>query len=377
VEDSPEIEVDPQSGVAGQQAFTIKEDDNLGGGMLQICGPVGVGCLDPFEFSGEDSYTPMVPENYTAPLCVDDDGGCWASDTVAFSATAAAPPAAPSLSCSPSTVTRGDTVTCTVSNTAAGNITSWQFDGGNATVIGPSKTLTWSGPMVVSGTVTVRVNSLSFMAQSDITVNPRSWHIDPANPTQVQGNTLADASGTTVLTLAVPPLVPPDLGYSYWVETPLQYTWTTLSAGPNAGFTYYSSPLTFGNFWFHYVVNTDLANKSSVFSLHQCGATGFISWSDLYAQTQRHEYNSAAQSHWAFYMISWNNNNPGDYYEASVALPNADVAQFNTVSTNAIQDLIALINMNGSLEPYAVNKSEAGIFLGNINFGPNYATCGN
>ena len=124
--------------------------------------------------------------------------------------------------------------------------------------------------------------------------------------------------------------------------------------------------------------------------MHQCGLTvptdpapnpsGIISWVNLLTETKRHEYNSPvptpAQSHWAEYSISMNKsqNNPGDYVESQVALPNAS----GGLNSNTIAGITSRLNQilaDTSVEPFYVNQDDTGQLLGNINYGPNYTTC--
>ena len=294
--------------------------------------------------------------------------------------TVLAPPPPPTLSCTPTTngiptVTRGGTLTCTVSDTAVANISSWQFTGGGATVNGPAGTLTWSGTMVVGGTVAVFLNSGPSLQQG-VTVNPRSWHTQPASPTQVDNGQLT-VNGQTV-TLPVPPAPSGDdagLGKSGWGAPYQRSNAITISGGPNAGFTYYASPLNFTSFFFQYIINPDLLNQNSVFSQHQCGSNGFILWSDLLAQTRRHEYNSQTESHWVFYANSMNQNNPGDYVEGRFAIPGFDLVRFGTDTGQGVVDRFDQITADAAQEPYPINYNEAGTPLGNINYGPDYARC--
>jgi hypothetical protein len=130
---------------------------------------------------------------------------------------------------------------------------------------------------------------------------------------------------------------------------------------------------------FGYIINPDLANQNSLFSKSQCGDSGWISWSNLDTQTIRHEYNSATQSHyaewWNAIASSSGNNNMGSLLEAYIGIVGENLQQVasdlnrmnSTTSTN--------INNAAAVEPYPVNFSETGQFLGNINYGPNYASC--
>lgn len=144
----------------------------------------------------------------------------------------------------------------------------------------------------------------------------------------------------------------------------------------NHGYAYFASPLTMSPFDFRYTINPDLENSGSVFSQHQCGSGGFISWSNLITQTRRHEFNSTTQSHHAFYSNAMNSSarNPGDFVESRLAPPGANLADFDGATQNGLATRYAQIFTVTNVEPFAVNESETGIFLGNINFEP-YVPC--
>jgi hypothetical protein len=79
-----------------------------------------------------------------------------------------------SLTCSPSTVSWGSSVNCTVSGASASQVTQWTFSAPGIAVNGPSGTTTWSDPMVASGTVKAVAMGVS-LTQS-VTVN-RAVHL--------------------------------------------------------------------------------------------------------------------------------------------------------------------------------------------------------
>jgi len=80
------------------------------------------------------------------------------------------------------------------------------------------------------------------------------------------------------------------------------------------------------------------------------------------------------QSHYAFYSNSLSSNNLGDYLESQIAAPAADLDQFATNTQSGISSRLNTIQSATAVEPYPVNYSEAGSFLGNINYTP-YAIC--
>jgi hypothetical protein len=121
---------------------------------------------------------------------------------------------------------------------------------------------------------------------------------------------------------------------------------------------------------------SDLQSSTSQFSTHQWGACGYISWSNLLTQTNRHEFNSSTQSHYGFYTVSINSsaNNPGDFFEQQVAPPGADLNAFANAARSGLNSRYTQIVVATSVEPFPVNDSETGTLLGNINYAP-YATC--
>jgi hypothetical protein len=270
---------------------------------------------------------------------------------------------APALSCTQS-VMRGGTLTCQVSGVAASRVTGWQLSGGGSNVQGQSGTLKWDGKMVVSGTVSVTVTGAGSLSQ-EVSVTARNWHLNVPDP-------VPDPS----ISLAVPPRVPLDLGLTVWHWGDYNYSYDTIDGGPNSGFTYFTSQFVPSDLRFTYSINSDLATPASVFSQHQCGgASGWISWSDLHTQTKRHEYDSSTQSHWAFYRNSMEEQDMGGYVESRTARPGSSVQTFISDTLNELRAREGQINTEEAKEPNEVNVSESGTFLGNINFGPNYATC--
>jgi hypothetical protein len=129
--------------------------------------------------------------------------------------------------------------------------------------------------------------------------------------------------------------------------------------------------------YFHYEINPDLLNSTSVFSQHQCGSSGFISWSNLYTQTIRHE-SGATGSHYSEYLTAFTANNPGTYFEAQVANPAANAQTFFANVRAQINSSYTSIGTAAGQENIPpVNYSQANVFLGNINYPINggYTPC--
>lgn len=198
-----------------------------------------------------------------------------------------------------------------------------------------------------------------------INVAPRSgWTTQPAMPVQVPNGTF--------ITLNVPPLTFADTG-SFLQNLLYFYTPSQVAGGPNSGFMLVNSasPTVLTA---RYQINPDLEDPNSIFSQAQCGRNGFIAWNDLLTQTRRHEYNSTTQSHWAFYANSLAANNPGDFLESLVLPPPTTTDVFVTNANTGFLSRQAAISAATAVQPFGVNESVTGQFLGNVNFPP-YATC--
>lgn len=292
------------------------------------------------------------------------------------------------VSCSPSSlpitfVARGGSVVCTATGPSGSTFSGWKFTDGSNTVKGTGTSSTWSGVMVTSGTVSVTVTSKgqATIVSTQIVVTPRSWHTKPATPTEVPNKTFYDLpeppqptqtqSGTESGT-----------GESHFDLLDFTMQPTSISDnGPNNGYTYFTS-LNFGTFDYMYEISPDLENTTSAFYRAQCGdhptnPDGYISGVNLLTQTNRHEWNSSTQSHYAFYSDTLNKNNPGDLVESQVAPPGANVQNFTNTTVNAVQSDITAVYNHFQVQPFAVNQSETGGYLGKINYEVNgrYATC--
>ncbi len=327
------------------------------------------------------NFAPISPT--TGNICV-ESGAPPPSCPTGYTPVASAPANVGTLGCTPSSVTRGSNVTCSVSGAPTGaTFSNWKFtDSSNNIVAGSGSTNSWSGTMVTSGTVSVSVavGGNSTPLSASVTVNNRNWHTGPA--------TAGEVANGTLITLPVPPQNTGDdagLGYFKWhyvLNSGPQYS-TINDNGPNQGYTYWPSNQIFSTWNFQYEINPDLENTGSTFYQSQCGnynattnPNGFVSGSNLLAQTNRHEWNSSTVSHYAFYSISLNSssNNPGDFLEQQIAPPAANLNNFATNSNSGITSRLSTVTSDSQLEPYPVNDDAAGNFLGNINYAP-YTSC--
>ena len=331
----------------------------------------GIATVTAYHAQGVAAGRTMARATATIP---NGDGGVPKSPCRKVDQEADAPVPVAGLSCTAS-VTRGGTATCTASGASGSTFSNWRFtDGSGNTVMGSGTSSTWSGVMVTSGTVSVTVTSSGGSATptAQVTVTARNWQTSPASAAPVPNGTF--------YTLPVPQQpTGTDAGLGEFNENssdPGTSNSTIIGGnGPNTGYAYFATQLSISTL-FQYEINPDLQSSTSQFSTHQWGACGFISWSNLLTQTNRHEFNSSTQSHYAFYTtsISSSANNPGAFFEQQVAPPGADLNAFANAARSGLNSRYAQIFAATSVEPFPVNDSETGTFLGNINYAP-YATC--
>jgi hypothetical protein len=153
--------------------------------------------------------------------------------------------------------------------------------------------------------------------------------------------------------------------------------------GPNNGFSYVTSVsnqsgnATTGYF---YVISPDLQNTSSAFYKAQCGnynaqtnPNGFISGSNLLADTTRHE-SGIIQSHYENYVVAQNapSDNLGTVAEGMTGLENAQTLANNVTAT--LNQNVQSIQSATQVEPCSVQQDSNCNFQGYINFSP-YQSC--
>ncbi|HKW17787.1 MAG TPA: hypothetical protein VJO35_09790 [Terriglobales bacterium] len=296
-----------------------------------------------------------------------------------------------SLTCSPSTVTRSGSVTCTAVGPSGSTFSNWKFSDGTNTVNGSGTNSTWSGAIVTSGTVSVTITSSGQRAypSASITVNGRSnFAFTAVNPTQQAGNSITCYDGSTT-TLVSPPNSTSVEGASC-ANQAFGFTTTQVSDnGPNNGYQYVStvsnsdgtSPTQFP-----FIVVTDLLSTSTFYNA-QCGTyastntSGLIAGSQLNQDVFDHEQGSVL-SHWTEYRDAQNDNgnNVGTAMDNTVGAPGTGTSAYNDAVSNAAKAAISRILTAGENEPCggSPNKdsSQSCAFCGNINYSP-YQSCGN
>ena len=282
-----------------------------------------------------------------------------------------------SLACS--NVTRGQSTTCSVSfvgvpTGSAAEAKNWEFTAGATKVErGATSSLTWTGTAVVEGTVSAEVyldGASKGRISAALSVTGRNWATAPVIASKV--------SNGTFLLLPVPPQPTggdSGLGYS---EAQLGHgegmAASVISSGPNAGYVFYQSSLQYNVHSYRYQINPDLENPNSAFSTHQCGnysassGVGFISHSNLLTHTNRHEWNSATQSHYAFYKSGLATNDPQKYLEGRIGLPGANLTEFNATTGEGLQAAYNQILAAFQVHPFPVNHNEVNQFWGDINY---------
>ncbi len=295
------------------------------------------------------------------------------------------------LTCTPNSVTRGGSVTCSVSGQAPGStFSNWQFkDSSGNTVTGSGTSSSWSGVVVTSGTVSVKVTSGSATStpSATITVTPRSGFAFTAAAASKRANPYS--AGACNISVPTSPAAGNALGYSCLDQQFSQTPYLIGDSGPNNGFRYvYSASSSYNNVptTFNYIIAGYLDDSSSEFAGKQCGnydpntKTGFISYTQLKSNTYEHESGNTT-GHYATYKQTQDNstNNVGAALEAVVGPPgqseadfdqqasNAAVAKGNTIRSAAFPTPENFCNSDVRYDP-------ACSFKGNINW-PVYVNC--
>lgn len=300
------------------------------------------------------------------------------------------------LDCSNIAPTRGDSTTCTVSHFPQGATFKWEFDGNDGGVVKKtSNSNQWSGVIVESGTVNVQVIKADGSAVKTnpspvtLTVSARTggqWQMSNPTPTSVPNGGVKDNTGRSI-TLPTPPQPGPNCGTSPnesgtgcsgFSVGGGRFTTKPVNGGPNTGYQYLDVPLSMtvaDGFFYNYELNPDLENTQSTFYLAQCGdfpqnPGGFISGADLRTQNARHEYAGAQQSHYAFFISTFPPHDLEVFFEQQVMTVGNDPTAFAADVSSKLKDRITAIiaDTNAKGEPAAVNNTEAGQPLGNINY---------
>jgi hypothetical protein len=250
------------------------------------------------------------------------------------------------LSCSPSSVTRGSSTTCTVNNPPSGaTFSNWQFkDSSNNTVSGSGTSTSWSGVVATSGTVSVKVTSgnRAPILTAPITVTARSGLAFTAAGASKRTNPYS--AGACNISVPTSPAAGNALGYSCLDQQFSQTPYLIGDNGPNKGFRYvYSASSSYNSVptTFNFIIASYLDDSGSEFAQKQCGNynpntnTGFISYTQLKSNTYEHESGNTT-GHYATYKPTQDNsaNNVGVALEAVVGPPGQSEADFNQQASN-------------------------------------------
>jgi hypothetical protein len=300
----------------------------------------------------------------------------------------------PVFSCSTS-VTRGGTAQCQITCgggacSSAITASGWKFkDGGGNTVKRTTNTtsLSWSGVMVESGTVSVTVGGEAAPRTASITVNPRSgFTFNAVSPTQTAGNSITCYNGDNT-TLASPPNSTSFNGASC-ADLAFSFDDSVISDnGPNNGYRYVASvSSTSGSqqTQFPFIIVTDLLSATTFYNA-QCGtysssdSSGFIAGSRLKQNVFDHEQGSVL-SHWTEYRDAQNNssNNVGTVLEAMTGPPGTAQTTYQdnlkTAGQNAQNRIVAAAGNELCNADPTQDTSQSCAKCGSINYSP-YQQC--
>lgn len=296
----------------------------------------------------------------------------------AFAGPGPCPEPPPVLSCSPTTVTRGGTINCSLNTVPAG--AQWSFTGPNGTnVAGPSGVGQWGGTMAIGGTITVAFTNYPSQTAT-ITVNNRSgFGTSAASSSRVANGTQEPNCSS----LSVPD--PPQSGGILGVSCPQlpgqSWNTQTIGGGPNQGYTYLTS-LTYSEGFF-YTITPQLLSTGSAFYTAQCGnynpttnPNGYISGALLLTNVAQHE--GGTPGHYGQYLTAQGSasNNLGILAEATVTAPGANFSQTVQQTLTDAQSRIqsATISDAALCGGNATEVPPACTFNGYVNYPP-YAAC--
>lgn len=399
---SPEVHPDWVNGFVGQPPVfftaTMTTEDCYGN-VLYIddlfvtnvtwSGPPGVvqtifnslECVGPgFGTAWVRVFDPFSEGGYTLPYCAPIPAPI---NQLPVPVQVNAPPALTG----PDSVVRNGSATFTITNLVAGHtISSWKFTDGQTTVTRTTSTsaTTWSGNMVKSGTVSVRVvqDDMTFELSKQIEVTARSsFAFAAATPTKV-------ANGFEGLMVPDPPVAPNPGDKAVIARFQLRqrssFNTATVPSGPNLGFWYVTTATnTSGQeaTAFRWVISPSVETPTSEFFLAQCGSNGFISGAQLKANAQQHEAGTMGDSHYVRYVAAQNDpeNNIGLAVEKQVAVPTTTSKAFTSQVEGVIGPKIQAILTATQVEPCGgdVTKDSSTPACtdgGGINFAP-YQPC--
>jgi len=291
------------------------------------------------------------------------------------------------LSCSPGSLTRGSSTTCTVTNAPGGAVfSSWKFqDSNNNTVTSSQTTSSWSGTMVIGGTISVQVSTSSgnsVTLSASVTVTARSGFGFTAVSATPESNNSTPSAACGKMSIPSPPIPNSALGESCLDQEFSINDQTIGDSGPNQGYHYITSISNTASgvpTGYYYVISPDLSNTSSAFYQAQTGTynaqtnpNGYISGANLLADTTRHE-SGTVNSHYENYVVAQNNssNNLGDLAEFQVGPPSQSSTTFESTVKSTLTNAGNTIQSAFNVQP--CNAAYAGYdatctFQGYVNY---------
>jgi hypothetical protein len=298
------------------------------------------------------------------------------------------------LSCTPTSVTRGSSISCAVTAPTGSTFSSWKFTDNNSNQVvrsgSGSTSSSWSGVMVTGGTIQVDVTpsgaSSATTLTASVTVNNRTnFAFTAASVGAKETNPYTCVAQVGSVTISVNDT--PQAGSSgndfigmYCDIEDSAFNGATIgTGGPNAGYSYVTSPINQASF--HWIIAGDADNPSSAFYNAQCGnwngSTGFISGAHLRANTINHE-SGTVRGHYGQYVAAQNNaaNNVGVGYESIVVFGDLTALQNAVTNSNDLIRRIGAIEQATANEStlFDVNHDASGVYDGPINFSP-YDPC--
>jgi len=280
----------------------------------------------------------------------------------------AAAAASPHLSCSPATLTRGNSITCTATG---GTVTQWSFSGRSDdgstvfSVTEPSPGPIWSGLMVASGTVSATVGGQTLTQAVSVTARPAFASV-PMPP--VAGSPTMGSCGMDVLTSPpYPPPAPPEVNHNPVAESAYCVNFGTpaheVLVGPTRTL-YFVTPLVDSSSY-PWELNPGVTNPNDPFYQNQGGCPPFPTIAAIVAAAENHEFGTGpgTTSHYTETrdFLAVPAQNPGPLSEPIVRNTAQDVSA-------AIQALYQAVLNAGSVEP-PIGLPDF------INYPP-YQTCG-
>ncbi|HEV2987440.1 MAG TPA: hypothetical protein VG759_03290, partial [Candidatus Angelobacter sp.] len=296
-------------------------------------------------------------------------------------------PPVPTMSCTPSPVTRGQNAQCTINPGVSNGViySGWQFTAGNNQVMSNNSSSRWSGTIVQPGTVSANVSiggRPATTVSANLSVSSRTGFSFNAVSAQGVANNFS-GNGCTV-SVPNPPAQGGDAVGKFCLAQHASFNAAQIGdGGPNNGYSYVTSITNTdgsGATSYYYTVAPDLQNTGSTFYMAQCGnynaqtnPNGFISGANLLANTTRHE-SGAVQSHYQNYVVAQNinGNNVGSSAESFVEL--TGINAFATDVSNLLSQKSSTILGAAQVEPCSVQQNASCVFQGFINFAP-YQAC--